>query len=189
MVATIMKTEVGDGEPGFKIQVKITVAMDSLKSESGQRATSGPNSGFIWKPDALSWIVGFLAGIAGMLALTSAKSGALVGVLISVTTIPAAANVQRRLLLLVGAALPFSGSPGWAVSPPSRVRVGSTPGSGIGSSVALVSVGSVGTTVGRPLEGVGAAVDDGSVTAQAADTNSNIPAAAHQNLGKARTCT
>jgi hypothetical protein len=60
----------------------------------------------------------------------------------------------------------------------------------MGSSVALVSVGSVGTTtVGRPLEGVGATVDDGSVTAQAADTNSSIPAAAHQNLGKARTCT
>jgi uncharacterized hydrophobic protein (TIGR00271 family) len=52
-----------------------------------------PLTSFIWKPDALSWIVGFLAGIAGMLALTSAKSGALVGVLISVTTIPAAANV------------------------------------------------------------------------------------------------
>jgi hypothetical protein len=45
-----------------------------------------PLTSFIWKPDALSWIVGFLAGIAGMLALTSAKSGALVGVLISVTT-------------------------------------------------------------------------------------------------------
>jgi hypothetical protein len=57
------------------------------------------------------------------------------------------------------------------------------------NSVGLVSVGSVGTTVGRPLEGVGAAVDDGSMTAQAADTNSSIPAAAHQNLGKARTCT
>jgi Domain of unknown function (DUF389) len=52
-----------------------------------------PLTSFIWKPDALSWIVGFLAGIAGMLALTSAKSGALVGVLISVMTIPAAANV------------------------------------------------------------------------------------------------
>jgi uncharacterized hydrophobic protein (TIGR00271 family) len=56
-----------------------------------------PLTSFIWKPDALSWIVGFLAGIAGMLALTSAKSGALVGVLISVTTIPAAANVAVAL--------------------------------------------------------------------------------------------
>ena len=51
-----------------------------------------PLTSFIWQPDALSWIVGFLAGVAGVLALTSAKSGALVGVLISVTTVPAAAN-------------------------------------------------------------------------------------------------
>jgi uncharacterized hydrophobic protein (TIGR00271 family) len=51
-----------------------------------------PLTSFIWQPDALSWIVGFLAGVAGILALTSAKSGALVGVLISVTTVPAAAN-------------------------------------------------------------------------------------------------
>jgi uncharacterized hydrophobic protein (TIGR00271 family) len=56
-----------------------------------------PLTSFIWKPDALSWIVGFLAGIAGMLALTSSKSGALVGVLISVTTIPAAANAAVAL--------------------------------------------------------------------------------------------
>ena len=44
------------------------------------------------QPDAVSWIVGFLAGVAGILALTSAKSGAFVGLLISVTTVPAAAN-------------------------------------------------------------------------------------------------
>jgi uncharacterized hydrophobic protein (TIGR00271 family) len=48
---------------------------------------------FISKPDHFSAIVAALAGIAGMLSLTSAKSGALVGVLISVTTIPAAANI------------------------------------------------------------------------------------------------
>jgi hypothetical protein len=33
------------------------------------------------------------AGAAGMLSLSTAKSGALIGVLISVTTIPAAANI------------------------------------------------------------------------------------------------
>ena len=38
-------------------------------------------------------IVALLAGIAGVLSLTTAKSAALIGVLISVTTIPAAANV------------------------------------------------------------------------------------------------
>lgn len=44
-------------------------------------------------PDVFAAVVAFCAGIAGMLSLTTAKSGALIGVLISVTTIPAAANV------------------------------------------------------------------------------------------------
>jgi uncharacterized hydrophobic protein (TIGR00271 family) len=48
---------------------------------------------FISHPDAFSFIVAAFAGAAGVLSLTSAKSGALIGVLISVTTIPAAANV------------------------------------------------------------------------------------------------
>ncbi len=47
----------------------------------------------ISSPDFLSFFVAFCAGMAGMLSLTSAKSGALIGVLISVTTIPAAANI------------------------------------------------------------------------------------------------
>ncbi|WP_406459152.1 DUF389 domain-containing protein [Streptomyces sp. NBC_01622] len=51
-----------------------------------------PNTAFIWKPDWMSFVVAFLAGIAGTLSLTSAKSGALIGVAISVTTVPAAAN-------------------------------------------------------------------------------------------------
>ena len=48
---------------------------------------------FITNPDFFSFFVAFLAGAAGVLSLTSAKSGALIGVLISVTTIPAAANI------------------------------------------------------------------------------------------------
>jgi uncharacterized hydrophobic protein (TIGR00271 family) len=56
-----------------------------------------PLTEFIWQPDALSWVVGFLAGVAGMLSLTSAKAGTLVGVLISVTTVPAAANAAVAL--------------------------------------------------------------------------------------------
>jgi uncharacterized hydrophobic protein (TIGR00271 family) len=54
---------------------------------------SQPLTNFISHPDWFSVIVAVLAGIVGMLSLTSAKSGALVGVLISVTTIPAAGNV------------------------------------------------------------------------------------------------
>jgi uncharacterized hydrophobic protein (TIGR00271 family) len=52
-----------------------------------------PFTDFIAEPDEFTAIVAILAGIAGILSLTSAKSGALVGVLISVTTIPAAANI------------------------------------------------------------------------------------------------
>jgi uncharacterized hydrophobic protein (TIGR00271 family) len=52
-----------------------------------------PLTDFISNPDAFSFIVAYVAGVAGVLSLTSAKSGALVGVLVSVTTIPAAANI------------------------------------------------------------------------------------------------
>jgi uncharacterized hydrophobic protein (TIGR00271 family) len=52
-----------------------------------------PFTEFISSPDLFTVIVAFLAGTAGVLSLTSAKSGALIGVLISVTTIPAAANI------------------------------------------------------------------------------------------------
>jgi uncharacterized hydrophobic protein (TIGR00271 family) len=48
---------------------------------------------FIVQPETFSFLVALFAGAAGMLSLTSAKSGALIGVLISVTTIPAAANI------------------------------------------------------------------------------------------------
>jgi uncharacterized hydrophobic protein (TIGR00271 family) len=44
-------------------------------------------------PDFLTFFIAACAGAAGMLSLSTAKSGALIGVLISVTTIPAAANV------------------------------------------------------------------------------------------------
>ena len=54
---------------------------------------SHPFTEFISNPDFLSFFVAFVAGSAGTLSLTSAKSGALVGVLISVTTIPAASNI------------------------------------------------------------------------------------------------
>ncbi|MFI8262790.1 MULTISPECIES: DUF389 domain-containing protein [unclassified Streptomyces] len=56
-----------------------------------------PNTGFIWRPDPLSFVVSLLAGVAGVLSLTSAKSGALVGVAISVTTVPAGANAAVAL--------------------------------------------------------------------------------------------
>jgi uncharacterized hydrophobic protein (TIGR00271 family) len=50
-------------------------------------------SNLIANPDFFAFFVAACAGAAGMLSLSTAKSGALIGVLISVTTIPAAANV------------------------------------------------------------------------------------------------
>lgn len=47
---------------------------------------------FIYHPGWFSLITALVAGTAGMISLSSAKSAALVGVFISVTTIPAAGN-------------------------------------------------------------------------------------------------
>jgi uncharacterized hydrophobic protein (TIGR00271 family) len=55
--------------------------------------TRHPFTDFITDPTFLSFFVAFVAGAAGVLSLTAAKSGALVGVLVSVTTIPAASNI------------------------------------------------------------------------------------------------
>lgn len=65
-----------------------------------------PNTGFITHPDRWSAVVAVLAGIAGVLSLTSAKSGALVGVFISVTTVPAAG--EMALALALGGAQDFA---------------------------------------------------------------------------------
>lgn len=48
---------------------------------------------FIYTPDKWSFIVAVIAAAAGVLSLTSARTGGLSGVFISVTTIPAAGNV------------------------------------------------------------------------------------------------
>ncbi|HEX6116500.1 MAG TPA: DUF389 domain-containing protein [Solirubrobacterales bacterium] len=66
-------------------------AVDLVPDEFAQQ--DHPFTEFISNPDFFSFLVAFLAGTAGVLSLTAAKSGALIGVLISVTTIPAAANI------------------------------------------------------------------------------------------------
>jgi len=48
---------------------------------------------FISNPDFFSVYVSLAAGVVGTLSLTTAKSSVLIGVLISVTTIPAASNI------------------------------------------------------------------------------------------------
>lgn len=61
-----------------------------------------PQTGFITSPDKWSLVVAVLAGVAGVLSLTSSKSGALVGVFISVTTVPAAGNLALGLTFGIG---------------------------------------------------------------------------------------
>jgi uncharacterized hydrophobic protein (TIGR00271 family) len=83
---------------GFPLGMAVTLAVVLLLRAIGVAPDTfstqeRPLTQFIAHPDFFSFFVAYLAGTAGMLSLTSAKSGALIGVLISVTTIPAAGNV------------------------------------------------------------------------------------------------
>ncbi|MFF7053989.1 DUF389 domain-containing protein [Streptomyces griseorubiginosus] len=87
---------------GFAAAMAVTVGftwfMDALNLfHKADLEGDRPNTAFVYAPDAFSFVVAVLAGIAGTLSLTSAKSGALVGVAISVTTVPAAANAAVAL--------------------------------------------------------------------------------------------
>ncbi|MFF5445991.1 DUF389 domain-containing protein [Streptomyces sp. NPDC012888] len=87
---------------GFAAAIAATtvfsVVMDAVGLfDRAQLDDPRPNTGFIWQPDPFSFVVAVLAGTAGMLSLTSARAGALVGVAISVTTVPAAANAAVAL--------------------------------------------------------------------------------------------
>jgi uncharacterized hydrophobic protein (TIGR00271 family) len=59
---------------------------------------SRPGTSFIYSPSGWSLTIAVIAGAAGVLALTSAKSGGLAGVFISVTTIPASGNIALALV-------------------------------------------------------------------------------------------
>jgi uncharacterized hydrophobic protein (TIGR00271 family) len=83
---------------GFPLGITAAFAFTLISKATGLldadfSGSEHPLTQFISHPDAFSFIVAAFAGTAGVLSLTSAKSGALVGVLISVTTIPAAANI------------------------------------------------------------------------------------------------
>jgi uncharacterized hydrophobic protein (TIGR00271 family) len=74
---------------------------------------TGRETQFIVKPDKWSFIVALLAGVAGILSVTSDKSSSLVGVFISVTTVPAAAYIA------LAAALSH-----WSEVTPSAIQLG-----------------------------------------------------------------
>lgn len=87
---------------GFALAMAVTVGFSLVMDAVGLFSKAKlegerPNTNFVYAPDAFSFVVAVLAGAAGTLSLTSAKSGALVGVAISVTTVPAAANAAVAL--------------------------------------------------------------------------------------------
>jgi uncharacterized hydrophobic protein (TIGR00271 family) len=58
-----------------------------------------PLTGLLFGANLGAFVVAFVAGAAGIIALGRAKSGAVVGVLVSITTIPAASNVGVALAM------------------------------------------------------------------------------------------
>jgi uncharacterized hydrophobic protein (TIGR00271 family) len=87
---------------GFPLAMAITAAATVIFDLSGL-LTAGAldrldDVEFIYQVGPFSFIIAVLAGVAGMLAITSAKSASLVGVFISVTTVPAAAFAAVALV-------------------------------------------------------------------------------------------
>jgi uncharacterized hydrophobic protein (TIGR00271 family) len=100
----LARRAVGTLLAGFAVAILITALAAVLARALGMfgpdvLTAERPQTGFITSPDRWSLIVAVLAGVAGTLSLTSAKSGALVGVFISVTTVPAAADMALSLAL------------------------------------------------------------------------------------------
>ncbi|MEU7899500.1 DUF389 domain-containing protein [Nonomuraea sp. NPDC049152] len=89
---------------GFGVAIAITFACAFVSRglgwiDAGSLDTGHEEVQFIVKPDRWSFIVALLAGAAGVLSVTAGKSSALVGVFISVTTIPAAGYAAVAMAL------------------------------------------------------------------------------------------
>ncbi|MGH3402727.1 MAG: DUF389 domain-containing protein [Streptosporangiaceae bacterium] len=83
---------------GFLIAIVVTFVFSLLIRLIGHvpddyRDGVRPVSELINSPDLFSVIIAVVAGIIGVVSLTEARAGALIGVFISVTTIPAAADI------------------------------------------------------------------------------------------------
>lgn len=89
---------------GFAVAIAITLICAWISYKIGvinvdRLPDERPLTGFVYNPDRWSFIVALLAGVAGVLSLTAGKSSALVGVFISVTTVPAAGNLAVAIAL------------------------------------------------------------------------------------------
>lgn len=98
---------------GFAFAIAVTVLLALVARLAGwvtlaDVTAARPLTGFIWRPDRWSAVVAVLAGCAGVLSQTAGKTNALVGVFISVTTVPAAGDFA--LSLAVGATGQLAGS-------------------------------------------------------------------------------
>jgi uncharacterized hydrophobic protein (TIGR00271 family) len=102
---------------GFVLAVAVAVPFWVVARAAGlatrTAAAHGPQTDFIVQPDVWSFVIALLAGTAGVLALTTSKSGPLVGVFISVTTVPAVGT----LALCVGVGV-------WSEIPSALLQLG-----------------------------------------------------------------
>ncbi len=92
---------------GLAVAVVVTLVLSLLARGAGWVTLDDvlaprPQTDFIWHPDRWSFVVAVLAGVAGVLSLTSGRGNVLVGVFISVTTVPAAGNLGLGLAFLNG---------------------------------------------------------------------------------------
>jgi uncharacterized hydrophobic protein (TIGR00271 family) len=91
---------------GFAAAIAVTALLALVARAGGWISAADllrprPLTTYIWRPDRWSFVVALLAGAAGVLSLTAGRSNALVGVFISVTTVPAAGNLALALALWV----------------------------------------------------------------------------------------
>jgi uncharacterized hydrophobic protein (TIGR00271 family) len=88
---------------GFALAIAVTLAFAACIRWSGETPEAylhgvRPVSDLINSPNLFSVVVAVIAGIVGVVSLTLAKATALTGVFISVTTIPAAADIGLSLV-------------------------------------------------------------------------------------------
>lgn len=89
---------------GFGVAIVLAMAAALLARAVGwvsidDVTAARPLTGFIWRPDRWSLVVAVLAGCAGVLSQTAGRANALVGVFISVTTVPAAGELALATAL------------------------------------------------------------------------------------------
>ena len=85
----------------FALLLSLVIRAGGLESRAYQ-AGIRPVSSLIDTPNWLSFMVALLAGIVGVVSLTEARSSTLIGVFISVTTIPAASDIGVSLAFGAG---------------------------------------------------------------------------------------